>query len=207
MSSRRTRVAPATVSYKKLNKRNILGQHPVPRVDVVLDKLDTGRIFSLFDLVSSIHKITAHKYTIPLTAFCARTRLLEWLLIQGSSLRSSPTSSRASTASLPTSTTSTSSTLTLLHVANMKEFFLRLRKHNLKLPPSKATIGATDADFLGHTISPAGIMPKAQKEETLTKMTMPEDLKQLRYLLVGLFLLQEISARCGDADTAHHLPS
>ena len=73
-----------------------------------------------------------------------------------------------------------------LHVANMKEFFLRLRKHNLKLCPSKATIGATDADFLGHTISPAGIMPNAQKVEALMKMPMPEDLKQLRSLLGGL---------------------
>ena len=43
------------------------------------------------------------------------------------------------------------------------KFFLRLRKHNIKLSPSKATIGATDADFLRHTISPAGIMPNAQK--------------------------------------------
>ena len=68
----------------------------------------------------------------------------------------------------------------------MKEFFLRLRKHNLKLSPSKATIGATDADFLGHTISPAGIMPNAQKVEALMKMPMPEDLKQLRSLLGGL---------------------
>ena len=44
----------------------------------------------------------------------------------------------------------------------MKEFFLRLRKHNLKLSPSKVTIGATDADFFGHTISRA-YMPNAQK--------------------------------------------
>ena len=50
-----------------------------------------------------------------------------------------------------------------LHVANMKEFFLPLRTHNLKLSASRATVGATDADFLGHTISPAGIMPNAKK--------------------------------------------
>ena len=48
-----------------------------------------------------------------------------------------------------------------LHIANMKEFSLRLRKHNLKLFPSKATIGGTDADFFGHTLSPADIMPNA----------------------------------------------
>ena len=33
-----------------------------------------------------------------------------------------------------------------LHVANMKEVFLRLRKHSLKLSPSKVIIGAKDAD-------------------------------------------------------------
>ena len=47
----------------------------------------------------------------------------------------------------------------------MKEFFLRLRKYNLKLSPSKATIGATDVDFLGHTISHAGIMLNVQNME------------------------------------------
>ena len=52
-----------------------------------------------------------------------------------------------------------------LQVANMKGFFLRVRKHNLKLSPAKATFGATDADFLGHTVSPADIMPNAQKGE------------------------------------------
>ena len=69
----------------------------------------------------------------------------------------------------------------------MKKFFLSLRKHNLKLSPSKAAIGATDADFLGRTISPAGIMPGAPKVEVLMKNPMPEDLQQLRSLLRGLF--------------------
>ena len=63
------------VNYKKLNKLSILGELPIPRVDEVLDKLGTGRIFSLFDLVSSFHQRTVHKDTIPLTAFCTPTRL------------------------------------------------------------------------------------------------------------------------------------
>ena len=50
-----------------------------------------------------------------------------------------------------------------LHVASMKEFFLRLRKHNLNLSSSNVIIGAMDAGFLGHTIPPAGIMSNAQK--------------------------------------------
>ena len=73
------------------------------------------------------------------------------------------------------------------HVLNFKELFKKLRKHNLKLSPSKAKIGATDADFLGHTISPAGIRPSASKVAALTKVPMPLDLKQLRPLLGGLY--------------------
>ena len=66
-----------TVNYKKLNKLSILGQLPIPRVDEVLDRLSTGRIFSLLDLVFFLHQITVHKGTIPLTAFCTLTRLFE----------------------------------------------------------------------------------------------------------------------------------
>ena len=74
------------VNRKKLNKLSILGKLPIPRVDEVLDKLGTGRIFSLFDLVSFFHQITVHKDTIPLTAFCTPTRLFWWLAMpQGSS--------------------------------------------------------------------------------------------------------------------------
>ena len=159
-----------TVNYKKLNKLSILGQLPISRVDEVLDRLGTGRIFSLFDPVSSFHQITVHKDTIPLTAFCTPTRLFEWLVM--------PHGSSAAPGWLAKVINEVIKGLDRvaaylddviifdadpsLHVANMKDFFLRLRKHNLNLSPSKATICATDTDFLGHTISPTGIMPKAK---------------------------------------------
>ena len=45
------------------------------------------------------------------------------------------------------------------HVRSMRAFFERLRRHDLKLSPSKATIGTTKAEFLGHTICPDGVLP------------------------------------------------
>ena len=75
-----------TVNYKKLTKINSLSQPPIPRVDQVLDSLGKGRVFSVFDLVSSFYQITAHKATVLLTAFCTFTDLYEWLvMLQGSS--------------------------------------------------------------------------------------------------------------------------
>ena len=55
-------------------------------MDQVLGSLGSGRVFSLFDLVSSFHQIKVHKDTVPLTAFCTPTGLYEWLVMpQGSS--------------------------------------------------------------------------------------------------------------------------
>ena len=69
------------VNYKKLNAISSLAQIPIPRVDEVLDSLGKGRIFSLFDLLSSFHQITIDKDTIPLTALCTPTRLFERLVM------------------------------------------------------------------------------------------------------------------------------
>ena len=71
------------------------------------------------------------------------------------------------------------------HVLKIKELFEQLlRKHSFKLSRSTAKTGATDADFLGHTISPAGIRPNTSKVAALMRMPMPSD---LRSLLGGLF--------------------
>ena len=72
------------------------------------------------------------------------------------------------------------------HVKTMRALFERLRRHNLKFFPSKARLCATDADFLGYSISPAGVRPNADKISALTKMPMPRDLKQVRVLLGGV---------------------
>ena len=58
-----------TVNHKKLNQISKLSQLPIPRVDQVLDSLGSGRVFSLLNLASSFRLMTAHKGTVPLTAF------------------------------------------------------------------------------------------------------------------------------------------
>ena len=67
-------------------------------------------------------------------------------------------------------------------------FTLRMppKAENLKLSPSKARLGATDANFLGHSISPAGLCPNAEKVSALINMPMPTDVKQIRTLMGGI---------------------
>ncbi|CAB1110149.1 unnamed protein product [Ectocarpus sp. CCAP 1310/34] len=68
----------------------------------------------------------------------------------------------------------------------MRAFLQRLRKHKLKLSQPKATIGTTHSALLGHTITPDGIRPNANKVAALAAMPMPTALKRLRSLLGGL---------------------
>ena len=51
----------------------------------------------------------------------------------------------------------------IAHVQTIRSLFERLREHTLKLFPSKARLGATDANFLGHSISPGGPTPERRK--------------------------------------------
>ena len=72
------------------------------------------------------------------------------------------------------------------HVQTICSLIERVRKHNLKLSPSKARLGATDANFLGHSISPAGLRPNADKVSALMNMPMPTDVKQLLAPMGGI---------------------
>ena len=87
----------------------------------------------------------------------------------------------------------------IAHVQAIRSPFECLRKHDLKLSPSKARLGATNANFLGHSISPAGLRPNAEKVFALVKMPMPKDVKQVRILMGGInyyrFVLPDLSKR------------
>lgn len=70
------------------------------------------------------------------------------------------------------------------HVANVVAVFQHLRRYKLKLYPGKARIGATDANFPGHIISPVGVNPDGDKLLALTHMPDKGNVKQLRVYLV-----------------------
>ena len=162
-------------------------------MDQVLDSLGKGRVFSLFDLVSSFHQITAHKDTVPLTAFFTHTGVYKWLgMPQDSS--ASPDwfvkvinhviKGLAQVAAYLDDVIAFDSDPTV-HVDTIQALSERLRQTRPQALPSKARLGATDANLLGHSILPAGIRPYAEKVSALTKMLIHKNLKQVRALMGG----------------------
>ena len=151
-------------------------------------------MFSLFDLVSSFHRIKAHNDTMPLTTFCTPSDLYEWLGM--------PQGSRASPGWFVNVITKVIKDLKQVaaylddvivldsdsgeHVQTTRSLFERLRKHILRLSLSKAQLGATDANVLGNFISQAGLRPNAERVSASIHMSMPTDLKQVRALMGGI---------------------
>ena len=169
-----------TVNCKKLNQISTLSQLPIPRVDQVLDTLGSGLVFSLLDLVSAFHQTKAHKDTVPLTAFCTPTGLYEWFVMpQGSSASSGwfvkviydMIKDLKQVAAYLDDVNVFDSGL-IAHIQTIRSLFELLRKHNLKLSPSKARLGATDANFLGHSISPADLRQNAEDVSALINLSL-----------------------------------
>ena len=71
-------------------------------------------------------------------------------------------------------------------VAYIERLLKDLTKHNLKISLSKSEIGAEEISFLGDTISPRGVKPDAKKVDALRKISMPNNVPELRSLLGGL---------------------
>ena len=183
-----------TVNYQKLNNVTEISQIAIPRVDEVLDTLDGGSVFSVFDLFLGFTQLTIHSDTIPLTAFFTPNGLYEWLRMPQGAVGAPAwfvSVMRLVTAGLDTirmylDDAIGSDDCPIHHVATLAAFFARLRLHKLKLSPDKAWIGAARVDFLGHIISADGVRPNDDRVAALTRMPMPTDIKQLRSLIGGL---------------------
>lgn len=153
------------INYQRLNKVSSMSQLPVPRAEEILTKLNKGNIFSLYDFMGSFNQIPVHPDTIPLTAFATQTRLFEWLRMPMGASQSVGHFVRVINevikgvhgveAYLDDVVVFDESPAQ--HICSMQHFLPRLRTHNLKLSPPKATTGTTHAALLGHTITPDGV--------------------------------------------------
>jgi hypothetical protein len=69
------------VDYRPLNVITIKNKYPLPRIDILFDKLAGDQVFSMIDLRSGYHQIKIRAKDIPKTAFSVRYGLYEYLVL------------------------------------------------------------------------------------------------------------------------------
>jgi hypothetical protein len=69
------------VDYHPLNAVTIKNKYPLPRIDILFDKLAGAQVFSKIDLRFDYHQIKIHVEDIPKTTFTTRYGLFKYLVM------------------------------------------------------------------------------------------------------------------------------
>ena len=69
------------------------------------------------------------------------------------------------------------------HLSRLEGVFSRLKKHNLKLKPSKCELFMKEVKYLGHIVSENGVQTDPEKVKALKEWPIPTNVKTLRSFL------------------------
>ena len=69
------------IDYRALNKQTVKDRYPLPRIDLLLDRLGQAKVFSKLDLAQGYHQIAMADDSVEKTAFCTNIGQWEYLVM------------------------------------------------------------------------------------------------------------------------------
>lgn len=179
------------VDYRMLNAQTIAETYPVTQVIDILDHLGQGsKYYSSLDLRSGFLQIKLKESCRDKTAFSSGYNHFRWKRMPLGLRSSSHTFNRVIRIALADligkilyvyldDIIVISNTIPE-HLERLQTVFSTLRKHNLKLSPSKCNLLKTELRFLGFIVSEKGVLPDKMKTDAITNLPQPKNPKAVK---------------------------
>ena len=191
--SKQDKTPRITLDYRQLNTVSRKDSYPLPNTAECLDAFRGAAYFSALDLRSSFYQVPLADEDRDKTAFITRRGQFRFKCLPMGLCNSPGTFQRLMDLVLRGLTWSS----VLVYIddivvfANspselrkrLEEVFVRLRKANLKLKPSKVKLFQKEITFLGHKISAQGVAMDESKIAEIVNWPAPRNLLQVKQFL------------------------
>ncbi|KAH9090745.1 hypothetical protein Ae201684P_006151 [Aphanomyces euteiches] len=181
------------IDYRRLNEVTIKDSYPLPRIDDLLDVLGKAKYFSTMDVASGYWNVRMEEDSIPKTAFTCKFGLYEWLVMPFGLCNAVPQFERLMEHVLRDQIWR--SCLVYLddvivysdnftsHLARVNDVLCCFARAGFKLKMSKCHWGKSSVAFLGHIVTPAGILPNPEKVKSVLKIHELRNVAEVRAFL------------------------
>jgi microcompartment protein CcmK/EutM len=181
------------VDYRPLNAVTIKNKYPLPHINILFDQLAGAQVFSKIDLHSGYHQIKIRAKHITKTAFTTRYGLYEYLVMSfGLTNVLAHFMYLMNSVFMPELDKFVVVFIDdiLIYSRSMEEHeehlrivLQRLREHQLYAKFSKCEFWIKEVPFLGHVISPEGIVVDPGKVKEVWEWKPPTSVSEVRSFL------------------------
>ncbi|RWS26144.1 pol polyprotein-like protein [Leptotrombidium deliense] len=181
------------IDYRRLNKITTPLVHPITNFSDFLHMFNNKKYFATMDVFAMYHQIAVEEKDKPKTAFVTPSGHYQFERMPFG-LQGAPATSANAVKIILGDIMYTIVAVyfddILTGGATFDEFkenlikvFSRLRKHNLKLKPSKCNFGLDKVCYLGREISADGIRPDPEKVKVVKEWLPPKNQKEVKSIL------------------------
>ena len=181
------------IDYRALNKITVKDKYPLPRIDDLLDRLHSAKLFSALDLWSGYWQSRVAEADVHKTAFCTRYGSFEWLVLPFG-LTNAPSGFQRLLHSVLgpyldefclvyIDDVLVYSADPADHDRHLRLVLDKLRQHKLYAKLSKCYLFREEVGYLGHVVSAKGITVDKHKVKAVQDWPTPTTVTNLRSFL------------------------
>ncbi|XP_077244859.1 uncharacterized protein LOC143884896 isoform X2 [Tasmannia lanceolata] len=192
------------VDFRDLNKASPKDDFPLPHIDILVDNTAGHELLSFMDGFSGYNQIKMAPEDMAKTSFITQWGTYCYRVMPFGLKNAGATYQRAATALLHdmihrevevyVDDMIVKAKERKDHIPNLKKFFERILKYQLRLNPSKCVFGVTSGKLLGFMVSQRGIEVDPQKIKAIQEMPPPRTEKEIRGFLGRIQFLRRFIA-------------